>query len=95
MSLLQAGGLSDRISTYSVRTKTLIHMARWFILAGVLLIVIGLTVHFAPWLISWFGKLPGDIRYESGRSRIFIPLTSMILVSIILTILINLLKRVL
>ncbi len=68
-------------------------MARWLITAGIILIAAGLVYHFAPWLITWFGKLPGDIRIETGRSKIFIPLVSMILLSIIITILINLFRR--
>ncbi|MBN2424896.1 MAG: DUF2905 domain-containing protein [Calditrichaceae bacterium] len=68
-------------------------MARWMIIAGLILIVIGAILHFAPWLISWSGKLPGDIRIQSGKTTIFIPITSMIIVSIVLTILINLFKR--
>jgi len=68
-------------------------MPRWLITAGFILIAIGAILHFAPWLLSWFGKLPGDIRIETERSKIFIPITSMLVVSIILTILINLFKR--
>jgi len=53
----------------------------------------GLIYHLAPWLINWFGKLPGDISIETERSKIFIPVVSMILLSIIITILINLFWR--
>lgn len=68
-------------------------MARWLITAGIILIAIGLVYHFAPWLINWFGKLPGDIRIESERGKIFIPIVSMILLSIVITILINFFRR--
>jgi len=68
-------------------------MVRWIITAGIILIIMGIILHFAPWFINWFGKLPGDIRIETERSKIFIPITSMILLSIILTLLIHLLKR--
>jgi hypothetical protein len=68
-------------------------MVRWIITAGIILIGIGIILHFAPWLINWFGKLPGDIRIETERSKIFIPITSMVLLSIILTVLINLFRR--
>lgn len=68
-------------------------MGRWLIIAGVVLIVIGAVLHAAPWLVSWFGKLPGDIRVTSGRTRVFIPITSMILVSVVLTVLINIFRR--
>jgi len=65
-------------------------MGRWIITAGLILIVIGTIVHFAPWLINWFGRLPGDIRIESERCKVFIPITSMVVLSIILTLLLNL-----
>lgn len=67
-------------------------MARWFIIAGIILIVIGLILCLAPGLFSWFGKLPGDISIEKENTRVFIPLTSMILISVILTVLINLIR---
>jgi len=68
-------------------------MARWVIIAGLVLLIIGLILQFAPWLLNWFGKLPGDIRIETERSRIFIPVTSMIIVSIIVTVLIHIFRR--
>ena len=68
-------------------------MSRYLIGIGVLLVAIGLIWRYAPWLVQWFGKLPGDNRYESGRTRVFFPVTSMIVVSIVLTILINLFRR--
>lgn len=68
-------------------------MARWFLIAGGILVILGLVLHFAPWLLTWFGRLPGDVRYEAGRSRVFIPVTSMIIVSIVLTLVMNLFFR--
>ena len=68
-------------------------MGRWLILAGAVLVVLGLTLHYAPGLLNWFGKLPGDIRIESERGKFFLPITSMVIVSIVLTVLINLFKR--
>lgn len=68
-------------------------MARWLVVAGIILIIVGTIMHFAPWLLSWFGKLPGDIDIRSENSRIFIPFTSMILISLLLTIVLNLLNR--
>jgi hypothetical protein len=60
---------------------------------GVVLLLLGAVLHFAPWLLSWFGRLPGDIRYETGRTRVFIPITSMVVVSLVLTLVMNLLSR--
>jgi uncharacterized membrane protein len=68
-------------------------MARWIIITGIILVVIGVILYFAPWLLKWFGRLPGDIRIETDRYKIFIPIVSMILISIVLTLIINFLKR--
>ncbi|MGM0570637.1 DUF2905 domain-containing protein [Marinobacter sp.] len=68
-------------------------MARWFIIAGIVLLIIGLILHFAPGLVQWFGKLPGDLHWRSERTQVFVPITSMIVVSIVLTILLNLFNR--
>ncbi|MBN2145383.1 MAG: DUF2905 domain-containing protein [Candidatus Aureabacteria bacterium] len=68
-------------------------MARWIITIGFFLMLTGIILHFAPWLIHWFGRLPGDIHFEAGRSKIFIPVTSMLLISIIITVILNLFKH--
>jgi hypothetical protein len=61
---------------------------------GVALVVLGAIVRFAPAeLFSWFGHLPGDIRIENERSSVFIPLTSMIVVSVVGTVVLNVLAR--
>lgn len=67
-------------------------MARWFIVAGVILILIGVLLYLAPWLFNWVGKLPGDIRIEKENRKVFFPITSMILISVILTIVINVIR---
>jgi hypothetical protein len=59
------------------------------ILAGVALLLIGLVVRFIPGAFAWFGNLPGDIRIEGENSRVFIPITSMIVVSVVLTVVAN------
>jgi uncharacterized membrane protein len=68
-------------------------MGRWIMVVGFILIVIGMVLHFAPWLINWIGRLPGDMRIETGRSKIFIPIVSMIVLSILLTLILNIVKR--
>nr|MBF0685077.1 DUF2905 domain-containing protein [Pseudomonas sp.] len=68
-------------------------MAKWLMAAGAVLLLLGVALYYAPGLLSWFGKLPGDIRIESERSRTFIPITSMIILSVVLTILVNIFRR--
>ncbi len=68
-------------------------MARWLMMLGALLLVVGALLHFAPWTLNWFGKLPGDIRIETGSGKVFIPVTSMLIISVVLTVVVNLFRR--
>ncbi len=68
-------------------------MAKWFMIVGAVLLLIGAALQFAPGLVNWFGRLPGDLRFESGNTRIFIPITSMIVISLLLTLLVNVLRK--
>ena len=61
------------------------------VLAGVALVLVGLAVWSGA--LSWFGRLPGDIRIERDSMRIYIPLASMLLISVVLTLLMYLLNR--
>ncbi len=69
------------------------NMGKWLIIIGVLAVLVGAALQFAPWLVNWFGKLPGDLRLGSGNTRVFIPITSMILLSVVLTIIVNLFRH--
>lgn len=65
---------------------------------GLVLVAVGLGVVLIGLLVwsgalSWFGRLPGDIRIERDNLRVYFPITSMILVSLVLTLLINLVRR--
>ncbi len=60
---------------------------------GVTFVLLGLALVYAPWLFSWFGRLPGDIRIERPGGSVFIPFTSMIVVSVILSLIVNLFLR--
>jgi len=53
---------------------------------GVLFIVLGVLTYLFGGLFSWFGKLPGDIRIEGENYFIYAPITSFLLLSLILNI---------
>ncbi len=63
----------------------------WIVAAGVILVAAGLLLWSGA--LSWFGRLPGDIRIERETVRIYVPLASMVLVSLILTLLVNVIRR--
>jgi hypothetical protein len=59
--------------------------------AGVALVLIGLLVWAGG--LNWFGRLPGDIRIENELVHVYIPLVSMFLVSLVLSLILHLLNR--
>ncbi|MFZ0013054.1 MAG: DUF2905 domain-containing protein [Acidimicrobiia bacterium] len=59
-------------------------------LLGAALLLVGALVRYFPGLFGWFGNLPGDIRVEGETSRVFVPITSMIMISAVLTVVVNL-----
>jgi hypothetical protein len=56
----------------------------WLVGGGLLLLVGGLLAWTGA--LSWLGNLPGDIRVSSGNTRVYIPITSMVLVSLALNV---------
>lgn len=59
--------------------------------AGIALIVTGLLVWAGAF--RWFGRLPGDIRIERPGMRVYVPLVSMLVISVILSVLGAVIRR--
>jgi hypothetical protein len=59
--------------------------------AGLVLIVIGLLAWVGA--LSWFGRLPGDIRVERPNARFYAPITSMLLISVVPTVVLAIVRR--
>ncbi|MCW8196274.1 DUF2905 domain-containing protein [Proteobacteria bacterium 005FR1] len=68
-------------------------MAKVFIAIGIVALLIGVVLHYFPNALSWFGRLPGDIRIERENSAFYFPITSMIIVSILLSLISFLFRR--
>ena len=64
-------------------------MGKIIIVAGLIIALFGVILQFSPQVLSWFGKLPGDLKYEKGNFKFFFPLTTMIIVSVVLTLLLK------
>jgi hypothetical protein len=58
---------------------------------GVGLVIVGVLVWSGA--LSWFGRLPGDIRIERESVHVYIPLVSMLVVSAVLSLLLSLIRR--
>ena len=61
------------------------------IVLGIVLIIVGVLAWTG--LLSWFGRLPGDIRIEREHTRIYVPITSMLVVSVVLSVLLAVARR--
>ncbi|TDH20907.1 DUF2905 domain-containing protein [Segetibacter sp. 3557_3] len=64
------------------------------IIAGMVIVVAGVLVYLFANKLGWFGKLPGDIRIEKENFRLYMPITTMILLSLLLTLIINIIRRI-
>ena len=61
------------------------------IAGGICLAVIGVVIYFGGF--NWFGRLPGDIRYEGERAQVYVPLVSMLIVSLVLSLIFYIVRR--
>ena len=69
-------------------------VAKYLMIAGAIIFLAGVVWFFFGSKLHWIGRLPGDIRIERENFRFYFPITTMILLSIIVTIVINLLRKI-
>ena len=66
---------------------------KYIIIIGLGIIIIGLLVYFLHNKLNWIGRLPGDIRIERDNFRFYFPIVTMILFSLVITLIINIIKK--
>ena len=69
-------------------------LAKILISIGLFLVVLGVLIWIFGGLFSWFGRLPGDIRIERENFRFYFPITSMLVLSFLLSLILNILIRI-
>ena len=67
-------------------------IGKLLIVGGVLLVLLGVLFLFTD-KIPFFGKMPGDIVYRKGNFTLYIPIVSMLFLSLLLTIILNLFRK--
>ena len=67
-------------------------LARTLLIAGLVFVALGLLLHAGP-ALPLLGKLPGDLRIERSNLRLYLPITSCLLVSLLLSALLWLFSR--
>ncbi len=71
------------------------NLGRLLLVTGGGIALIGLLLMLGGRFLPWLGRLPGDIRYQGENVSCFLPIVSAILLSIILTVLLNLVAKIL
>lgn len=66
---------------------------RYIIYGGIVIVIAGVIIYFFHDKLNWLGKLPGDIRIENEHAKFYFPVVTMIIVSIVLTLLINIIRK--
>jgi len=69
------------------------NLARYLMIVGAILFFVGGGIYLSAKFGIPLGRLPGDIHIENGNFNFYFPLTSSILVSVVLTIVLNLISR--
>ena len=67
---------------------------KYIIIAGVLIVLLGVLIYFFHDRLNWIGRLPGDIRIEKENFKFYFPITTMIVFSLVITIIIQVIKRI-
>lgn len=66
---------------------------KWIILVGAAIVLIGVIIYFFHDKLHWIGRLPGDIRVEKENVRFYFPITTLLLLSVIGSIILRFIKR--
>ncbi len=66
---------------------------KWIIVIGIFLLIAGVIIYFFHDHLHWIGKLPGDIRVEKENFRFYFPVTTMIVLSLLLMILMWIIRK--
>jgi uncharacterized membrane protein len=64
------------------------------IIVGIIFILLGITFSFFKAYTGWFGNLFGDISYKTKNIHFYMPLTTMIIISVFLTIILNIISKI-
>ena len=67
---------------------------KYIIIAGIVIVLLGMIIYFFHDKINWIGRLPGDIRIEKENFRFYFPITTMILLSVFASLLIWLWRKI-
>ena len=65
----------------------------YLLFIGAAIVIVGVLIYFFHDKLRWLGRLPGDIRIERENFRLYIPITTMLIASLVLSLIFYLLKK--
>lgn len=68
-------------------------LGKYIVIIGIIVVIAGVIIYFFADKLHWLGRLPGDIRVERENFRFYFPITTMIIFSVLLTVIIQIFKR--
>lgn len=66
---------------------------KYIMITGALILVIGVVIYFFHNKLHWIGRLPGDIRVEKENFKFYFPLTTMIILSVLVTVILRIFRK--
>jgi hypothetical protein len=69
-------------------------IGKLIIVIGSIIMLIGVTVYFFNDYLGFLGRLPGDIRVEKKNFKFYFPITTMILISLLINLIIRLFNKI-
>jgi len=70
------------------------NLGKILVIAGIILIIAGLIFWFAGDRLGWIGHLPGDIRIEKENFKFYFPISTMIIISVLLTLILWIIRKI-
>jgi DUF2905 family protein len=70
-------------------------VGKYVLFIGITLVILGIIIYFFHDKLHWVGRLPGDIRIEKANFRFYFPITTMILFSLVMTVIIGVIRKIL
>jgi hypothetical protein len=70
------------------------NIGKWIVVLGILVILLGGIWYLFGDKLSFLGKLPGDIRIERDNFKFYFPITTMVLISILINVVLRVIKYI-
>lgn len=67
----------------------------YLLMLGGIIVVVGAFIYFFHDKLHWIGRLPGDIRIERDNFRVYIPITTMLIFSAVLSLVLYIIRKML